>query len=64
MITLVDERLRVEAERFRLRFACEECAHFVPDQASCEHGYPPGPRREPALDARHTLVFCKEFELV
>jgi len=58
--TRVDPRLRAEAARFALRFACADCAH-ARDDGSCAHGYPPGPRKD-ALDADE-IVFCKEFEL-
>jgi hypothetical protein len=60
MRTLVDARLREEAARFSLRFACEDCAHFDEAAARCAHGYPPAPRRG-ALDGDE-LSFCKEFE--
>jgi hypothetical protein len=53
--------LRDEAERFALRFACDDCAHHDDTRARCVHGYPPGPRRD-ALDGE-LVIFCKEFEL-
>jgi hypothetical protein len=34
MKTTVDARLRREAERFHLRFACDDCAHFNPGAAN------------------------------
>lgn len=61
MKTAVDARLRLEAARFALRFACDDCAHFDRERARCAHGYPPAPRRD-ALDA-DTIELCKEFEL-
>lgn len=60
MRTRVDDRLREEATRFELRFACEDCAHFV-DGGACAHGYPLAPRKEALGEAE--LTFCKEFEL-
>jgi hypothetical protein len=63
LITPVDERLVREAERFGLRFRCEECAHFSPEQGSCGNGYPTEPHRAVELARRTSLEFCKEFEL-
>lgn len=63
MITPVDERLRREAERFALRFCCEDCAHFAPERRACGNGYPTEPHRAVELRARTALEFCKEFEL-
>ncbi len=60
MRTRVDLRLRDEAARYALRFACEDCASFDPARERCAHGYPPGPRRG-ALD-EDELSFCKEFD--
>ncbi len=64
MRTLVDARLRDEARRFALRFACEDCAHFEGSQ--CSLAYPAAPRRE-ALEGNggrpETIEFCKSFEI-
>ncbi|MCC6750015.1 MAG: hypothetical protein IT371_20285 [Deltaproteobacteria bacterium] len=54
-----------EAERYALRFCCEDCAHFDPDENACAHEWPDDEHRtafyaDPACDR---LVFCKEFEL-
>jgi hypothetical protein len=59
--TTVDARLRREAERFHLRFACDDCAHFEPGGARCSLEYPAAPRRD-ALDGPD-LELCKSFEL-
>ena len=65
MKTLVDDRLRDEARRFSLRFACEDCVHvadgFPGAAPSCSLAYPAAPRRN-ALAARD-VEFCKSFEL-
>ena len=65
MRTLVDTRLRDEAERFSFRFACEDCAHFdergLGGSGSCSLRYPAAPRRT-ALAEEH-IELCKEFEL-
>lgn len=62
MRTLVDSRLREEAARYALRFACEDCAHFDPTATGrCSLEYPASPRRD-AL-AGEELELCKEFEL-
>jgi hypothetical protein len=62
--TRVDEQLRVEAERFELRFTCEDCAHFVPERAACAHGYPTEAHRGLDLRVVSSFEFCKEFELL
>ena len=61
MKTAVDERLRDEAARFSLRFACDDCAHFDGERLRCSLGYPAAPRRD-ALDGPH-LELCKSYEL-
>jgi len=61
MKTVADARLRSEATRFHLRFACEDCAQFSAETGRCAHGYPPGPKRHEM--AGDSLAFCKEFEL-
>jgi hypothetical protein len=73
MRTLVDARLREEAERFSFRFACDDCVHFdeggpvgasgadnVTDRR-CSLRYPAAPRRTALADEHVEL--CKEFEL-
>ena len=74
MIHRVDERLRDEARRFRLVFACPDCASFDPGSADhdggrspgegerCSLGYPHEPHRDPSLEGRAEVVFCKAFE--
>jgi hypothetical protein len=61
MRTLVDARLREEAARYALRFACEDCAHFDPGAERCSLEYPASPRRDALSSAE--LELCKEFEL-
>ena len=63
MIHRVDGCLRDEARRFGLAFACPDCAHFDPDSGGCSLGYPSEPHKEPTLEARQEVVFCKYFEL-
>jgi hypothetical protein len=60
--TPVDARLRDEARRFVLRFACEDCGHWT--GATCGNGWPGRVARE-ALEREDAteVVFCKEFEL-
>lgn len=62
MITPVDDRLREEAERYRLRFACPHCVYFEPDGGTCSEGYPNQDHVDPDLAKRRVLVFCKSFE--
>lgn len=61
MKTGVDEQLRREAARYRLRFACDDCAHFDAESARCSLAYPAAPRRD-ALEGAE-LELCKSFEL-
>jgi hypothetical protein len=68
--SLVDERLVLEARRFRLRFACGDCAHFAPsvalddagERGVCSQGFPAEEHRDPRLEGRAEVVFCKMFE--
>ncbi len=62
MKTRADARLRDEATRFVLRFACDDCAHFDRERERCVHGYPAAPRRD-AIATSDELELCKEFEL-
>jgi hypothetical protein len=59
MRTLVDPRLRDEAERFDLKWRCDDCAHFR--DGACAHGYPTEPHRKTLEEP--FIVFCKEFEM-
>jgi hypothetical protein len=63
MIHRVDEQLRDEARRFRLVFACGDCAQFDPEDERCSLGFPHAPHQDADLDARDEVVFCKTFEL-
>ncbi len=58
MRTKVDARLRSEAARFHLRFACEDCGHWT--GAACANGWPT--RVAPSALDGDEVVFCKEFE--
>jgi hypothetical protein len=70
MRTLVDLRLRVEAEKFAFRFACDDCAHFDASASTCSLSFEAAPRRDGLesrasdmpLDATH-VELCKTFEL-
>ncbi|MEZ4256326.1 MAG: hypothetical protein R3A78_11565 [Polyangiales bacterium] len=61
MRTVCDATFRAEAERFRLRFTCDDCALFDSERDRCAHGFPIDEHR-PAKDAEY-IVFCKEFAL-
>jgi hypothetical protein len=61
MKTEVDSRLRDEAERFQLRYRCEDCVHFEGEGNLCSHGYPTEPHRQSLL--RPFVFFCKEHEM-
>lgn len=60
---VVDARLRAEAERFALRFACPDCASYDPERRACSMGYPVSPHESPRLEGRESLVWCQMFEL-
>jgi len=61
MKTRVDARFRRESERFALRFACDDCAHFDPLGERCSLSFIAAPRRG-ALEGTE-LELCKAFEL-
>ena len=63
MIHPVDDRLRREAIRFRLVFACPDCASYDPEGDRCSLGFPHGDHRDPSLAERAEVIFCKAFEL-
>ena len=73
MKTRVDARLLDEAGRLRFRFACEDCAHFAPEDETCSLGYHAAPRRAelealagptgPVEGGARQLELCKAFEL-
>lgn len=62
MRTLVDERLKREAQVFRLQFSCEHCVHFDDRASCCAEGYPNEEHRSPRLEERTDVLFCKLFE--
>lgn len=63
MIIEVDERLRSEADRYDLRFTCEDCAWFDAEGGTCSHAYPNEAHRGVDLGEARVVAFCKEFEL-
>ncbi|MEZ4294454.1 MAG: hypothetical protein R3B70_05725 [Polyangiaceae bacterium] len=63
MIHVVDERLRAEAIRFALRFACPDCASFDDEGRRCSLGFPVDDHLDPQIEGRERVVFCKTFEL-
>ncbi len=67
MIHPVDARLLDEARRFHLVFACTDCASFDEGEGSaagrCSLGFPNEMHRDPRLDGRAEVIFCKAFEL-
>lgn len=63
MVNLIDDRLRDEARRFRLVFACPHCEAYDPEGDRCALGFPHAPHVDPSLDGRAEVVFCKAFEL-
>ena len=63
MIHRVDEALRDEVRRYRLRFLCTDCAQFEEDRGLCSLGYPNDDHVRADLERQDELVFCKHFEL-
>jgi hypothetical protein len=63
VISPVDDRLRDEARRFRLVFACPSCIWFDDGPRSCALGFPNEEHLDDQLDVRASVVFCKAFEL-
>ena len=61
MKTRVTLQILQEIEAFRLRYACDDCAHFAAREQRCAHGYPLGERTR-VLHEGDEIVFCKEFE--
>jgi hypothetical protein len=58
-----DALFREQAETFRLRWHCEDCAHF--EGEGCAHGFPSARHREATdADPAAPLAFCKEHELI
>jgi hypothetical protein len=63
MQTLVDDALRDEAVWYRLRFGCQDCAHFNPEKQSCAEGFPNAPHLDVRFEKGTLIEFCKSFEL-
>lgn len=63
MVHEIDEQLRLEARRYKLAFACPDCAQFDAEADACSLGYPADAHKSPDLEGRSTLIFCKTFEL-
>jgi len=63
MRSRVDDRFRQEARRFVLRFTCDACAYFDPDQSLCSNGYPAREHWRVDPERVTELSFCKLFEL-
>jgi hypothetical protein len=59
-----DEGFRQQRRRFALRFTCEHCALFDPQENACAHGFPTDEHRLEYYEPHDALiVFCKDFEL-
>jgi hypothetical protein len=63
MIHRVDDRLRLEAARYRLAFTCERCVEFDAERDRCSFGYPSEPHKRIDLATASEVTFCKAFEL-
>jgi hypothetical protein len=72
MRSIVDERLREEARRFRFVFGCPSCIWFDDrvdgdradgHRAACALGFPNEEHVDERLEGRASVFFCKAFEL-
>ena len=66
MVVLRSARFVDEAERFALRYTCEDCGHFDLVRQRCHHEWPTDQHRrlpDPASAIGGELWFCKEFEV-
>ena len=63
MLTVVDDVLKCESAAYRLRYACESCAHFDEERRACAEGYPNEAHLGDPARTSPTLRFCKSFEL-
>jgi len=53
-----------EAEQVNLKWNCEECSYFVPEESRCVHRYPTTKHRKGFYRSNPgQIVFCKDFEL-
>jgi len=55
-----------EADRYQLRFQCEDCVYFNADTGACVHSYPNEPHRRTYFEddpIGKVLIFCRDFEL-
>lgn len=57
-----DARFVEQAERYALRYRCEDCGLFDALRG-CAHGYPTERHRQ-AESSSDRVVFCKDFEVV
>lgn len=70
MVIVRTARFDEEADRFALRFCCEDCAYFEPAEGRCRHDWPTEAHRRVRYEAAAgtpaaagQLSFCKEFEV-
>ena len=64
MIIPQDALFREQAERYQLRWNCEDCDRFMEESEQCAHGFPTEKHRKGRyLDPDAALFFCKEFIL-
>ena len=55
-----------QAEKFNLRFLCEDCVYFDDENDICVHLYPTAPHRKAYFADRpleKMLIFCREFDI-
>lgn len=60
----IDPRFIAEAQRFALRFTCEDCLRYDKDSGACAHEWPNQEHLRITWESPpREVVFCKEFEL-
>ena len=63
MITALDQPLIDALRQYRVRYCCEDCAHFETASLDCSLGYLTEVHRYRDLEPGRTITFCKTFEL-
>lgn len=61
----MNERYRLEKERYNLKECCEDCRHFFND-SQCAMLYPVKPHRRESFEMAkdgERIYFCKMFEV-
>ncbi|HAA55914.1 MAG TPA: hypothetical protein DCE42_14215 [Myxococcales bacterium] len=55
-----------QAEKYNLRYLCEDCVYFDDVEDDCVHRYPTAPHRKAYIEDKpleKMLIFCREFDI-